>query len=120
LNNYQQVLVGSLDIVGIGSLEGVGGKHGTETSSTGWWVFGVADDLLCVFLFSSVLVFKKVRETYDSMTHWGHYAMGTLVKRSLDEPFLSDWDSDNWADPRRRNSVVELAGSAPYHIHRMR
>jgi hypothetical protein len=41
LNNHQEVLIRSLDIASIGSLESVRGEHGTKTSSTGWWVFRV-------------------------------------------------------------------------------
>jgi hypothetical protein len=41
LNNYQKILIRSLDIASIGSLESVRGEHGTKTSSTGWWVFRV-------------------------------------------------------------------------------
>jgi hypothetical protein len=51
LYNHQQILVCSLDIVGIGSLERMGGEHGPETPGTGWWVFGIANNLLCIFLF---------------------------------------------------------------------
>lgn len=38
LDNHQQILVGSTNVICVGSLEGVGSEHGTETSSTGWWV----------------------------------------------------------------------------------
>jgi hypothetical protein len=48
-------------------------------------------------------------ETYDGMTHWGHDTMSTLVECSLDQPFLSNGNSDDRADPRMGNSVIELS-----------
>ena len=40
LDNDQQVLVGSGDVVTVGSLESVRSEHGSETTGTSWWVLG--------------------------------------------------------------------------------
>jgi hypothetical protein len=61
LDNHQQILVCSLDVTGIGRLERMGGEHGSETPGTGWWVFGIANNLLCVFLFLSAPDFQQVK-----------------------------------------------------------
>jgi hypothetical protein len=103
LNNNHKVLVRSLDIASIGSLERVGSEHRSETSSTGRWVLGVADNLLCVLLDRSVSLYRgtdewRRKETYDRVTHGCHDSVSSLVKGSLDHPFLGVGDSDDRAD----------------------
>jgi len=40
--------------------------------------------------------------------------MSTLVECSLDQPFLSDGNTDNRANSRSRNSIVELSSAQHY------
>ena len=40
--------------------------------------------------------------------------MSTLVECTLNQPFLSNGNTNDWADPRSRNSIVELSSAQHY------
>jgi hypothetical protein len=50
--------------------------------------------------------------TYGAIAHRSHDAVSPRIESSLNEPFLTTWDTNDRGRASRRNSDIELSVSA--------